>query len=524
MTIGKNNKEVDFSAFLIKRFIKILVIAFLIVTTSLGVAMPFAWANASARDMYEFSAVKASILDSNFANGDTKTIEYYTALYSSYHMEQYTGIEKAVVVTEKDTGKIVATSEFTMFAIVKDHESEQISVFTCRDKAVVDFVVENSNVNTYLEFDSIYIKDDEFIPSVVSVYSFDETDPMVDGELIAKKDFTPADTAGYTHYTDKCLNIAGGTLRDSELLSIVANAVDGKEFSNAVTALDEAYYTRGSTDFINYDEFMLNGKEYAVYSLAIFDFWKVYTSAVVGSYIGMLVLAVMIAVISSFVSYAKYSADYEAEEYRRSMVDALSHDLKTPLMAISGYAENMKSGAHPEKAEYYTDAILDNVNYMNDIIASVLQLSKLENGCRLVKEQLDVVEIARELYEKYAPIAEERGISCKISGGCTVSADRKLLTQAIENLIANAVKYTSDGGSISITADNKSLEFTNTCDSALSLDCAELCKPLSKGDSSRTKNSGTGMGLSIVKRICELHRFKLDVNAQNGTFTARLKF
>ncbi len=501
-----------------------VVIALLIATTAMGVAMTFARANASSQDMYEFSVVKASILDSNFANGDKAAIEYYTALYSNYQMEQYTGLERAIIVTEKDTGKIVATSEFAVFAIIKDRKAEQNSVFACRDKAVVDFVVENSDMNTYLEFDSVYIKGDEFIPSVVSVYSFDETDPMADGELIAEKDFTPVDTAGYTHYTDKLLNIAGGTLKDSELLSIVANAVEGKKFSDAMIALNESYYTYSNTDFINFDEFTLNDKEYAVFSLAVFDFWKAYTVAVVDSYIGLLVLAVMIAVISSYVSYAKYSSDYEAEEYRRSMVDAFSHDLKTPLMAISGYAENMKSGAHPEKAEYYTDAILDNTRYMNDTIANVLQLTKLENGCILTREKIDAAALAAELFEKYRLAAQERGITFTVSGSCTVSADRKLLSQALENLIANAVKYTTDGGRITLTAEAKSLILVNDCDSALSLDSKQLCKPFTKGDGSRSKNSGTGMGLSIVKRICELHRFKFDANAKGGRFTAKVRF
>ena len=144
MTIGKSSKKVRFSAFLIKRVIIMAVIALLIATTAMGVAMTFAWANASSQDMYEFSVVKASILDSNFANGDKAAIEYYTALYSNYQMEQYTGLERAIIVTEKDTGKIVATSEFSVFAIIKDREAEQNSVFTCLDEAVVDFVVENS--------------------------------------------------------------------------------------------------------------------------------------------------------------------------------------------------------------------------------------------------------------------------------------------------------------------------------------------------------------------------------------------
>ena len=528
MTIGKTTKKLTFRHFMLKRLAAALAIGLALGCVIFGLAYNLAALNASSQDMYEFSAVQQAILKNQFTNGNTRALEYYSTIYSDLLVGEYTGLEKALVITEKDTGRVVATSEFAAFAILREEGSESAAVYMCCDRAVVDYLMQYRGTEHTTEYGDIYIKGDSFMPSTITISTFkNEEQAMMDGaeaRLAETRDFTPSDTEGYERYGGNKLTIAVGSRPDSGLMAEVLSAVEGKSYDDAANALNNVYLTGGNVDFVNFDSFALGGTEYAIYSLAVFDFWRLLGVPALAAFIVLAALCVAAAWISAYVSYTKYSAAYESDEYRRSLIDALSHDLKTPLMAISGYTENLKSGAHPEKSEYYTDAILDNTRYMNDTIASVLQLSRLEEGCVLTREPLDAAAIARELFEKYRPAAEERGIACTVSGACTLSADKKLLSQAMENLIANAVKYTSDGGSITITAAESSLEVRNTCDGSLSLGMGELCRPLSKGDSSRAKNSGTGMGLSIVKRICELHRFRFEAGAGGGSFTAAIRF
>ena len=134
------------------------------------------------------------------------------------------------------------------------------------------------------------------------------------------------------------------------------------------------------------------------------------------------------------------------------MTSALAHDLKTPLTAIMGYSENLKSNVHSEKRDYYADAVIENVRYMNEIITGTLELAKIEKqDTKMNKTAIDMVDLANELLAKYKADVEDRGISVSVSGNCTVKADRNLISRAVENLMSNAVKYTSDGGRVEIS-------------------------------------------------------------------------
>lgn len=289
-------------------------------------------------------------------------------------------------------------------------------------------------------------------------------------------------------------------------------------FKNVVPTYDTDNRVLGSTYW-----FSSNYGEYSFDCLYSYDFSKTSGYAVVIIWTVGLVIGTALSVILSLIAYNKYRTQYEIDEYRRNMTSALAHDLKTPLTAIMGYSENLKSNVHSEKRDYYADAVIENVRYMNEIITGTLELAKIEKqDTKLDKTDIDMVTLANELLAKYKADFEDRGIAVSVNGKCTVKADRNLISRAVENLVSNAVKYTSDGGRVEITADDKCFSISNSCAADLKGGTENYCKVFGKADTSRSNRSGVGIGLAMVHNIVTLHKFKFEASASGGKFTAKI--
>ena len=267
------------------------------------------------------------------------------------------------------------------------------------------------------------------------------------------------------------------------------------------------------------------GEDYYLFNCVYsYDFSKTSGYAVQIIWLVGLFIGIIVSVILSLIAYSKYRTQYEIDEFRRNMTSALAHDLKTPLTAVMGYAENLRDNIHTEKKEHYADAVIENVKYMNSIITSTLDLARLEGQEGIKLDETDILSLAEGLFSKYRANAEDRGIKVRLEGKCRIKADRELISRAVENLISNAVKYSCDGGEILIAADDKSFRIENTCEDSLKGDTDDFCKPFCKTDDSRSEHSGAGIGLSAVKNIAAMHRFRLEIKAENGLFKAEIKF
>ena len=108
---------------------------------------------------------------------------------------------------------------------------------------------------------------------------------------------------------------------------------------------------------------------------------------------------VCITVFATAVIYLTRKTRYDRQEYRRNMTNAMAHDLKTPLMAMSGYAENLPANVHTDKRQQYAEAISENVRRMNGMIEQMLEIDRLETGKRRKGEKLESVDMA-ELFRK----------------------------------------------------------------------------------------------------------------------------
>lgn len=223
--------------------------------------------------------------------------------------------------------------------------------------------------------------------------------------------------------------------------------------------------------------------------------------------------------------YSIYRERIKMEEYYRNTSNGLAHDLKTPLMAVSGYAENLRENAHTEKREYYVDAILRNVSHMDVMVENMLEMSRLENQKVLLRrEDVELRELTEE--DSIDRLKEEiraKELTVGIQGTYTISADRALMQRALDNLIGNAVKHTPEKQSIAIRMGDGQYQITNT---GVSLDKAqlkELWKPFVKGNHTAGNVSGTGIGLTIVKEIMERHALRCQISSDRDCFSVIIR-
>ena len=235
-----------------------------------------------------------------------------------------------------------------------------------------------------------------------------------------------------------------------------------------------------------------------------------------------LFLVTVCALLWSVIAYLLYSRRYDIEAYRRNLTGALAHDLKTPLAVIYGNAENIRTHAHPENTDEYADFIMENVTHMDEMIAGVLNLAQLESKAKPeMKEQVDLTALLHTAFQRNAPQMDARGLTLSESGRLILKGNAEMLAQLAENLAANAVQHTAEGGTITVTAEKRSVRISNPYTGEL--DEKELCEPFRRGDAARGSQSGSGLGLSIVQQIAALHRYRLLVTAREGIFTAELR-
>ena len=216
-------------------------------------------------------------------------------------------------------------------------------------------------------------------------------------------------------------------------------------------------------------------------------------------------------------------AKYAMEDYQRNLTNRLTHDIKTPLMAIGGYAENIKEvDLTEEEKNRYLDAILANVGFTDSIINRTLFLNTLEDRCSGKAEIIEVTPVAAESLKKYEPMLEQKKITYRVEGSATIKADRTTFESIVENLISNAVKYTPEHGVIKAEIDARRLVVTNTVKQKV--DVGNLTTPFVRGEEARSNLGGSGLGLSIAERAAAMNGFTLKLSSTDEEFRAELRF
>lgn len=220
------------------------------------------------------------------------------------------------------------------------------------------------------------------------------------------------------------------------------------------------------------------------------------------------------------------SSNYEGNAYRRHMMSAMIHDLKSPLMVISSYAENLKANVHSEKKDYYAEEIIKGAGKLNDMIMNNLHLLALENEqIDLKLGKYDIVKIASDKLNSYEDILKARNIETTVKGKIMARLDQRQMQAAFGNIISNAVNYCKDGGNINIIATRDGRDFkltvSNTSDPVDKDLLEKIWEPFVKGDNARSNSRSSGLGMSIAKGVFEIHKWicKADYDEKTKMFS-----
>lgn len=189
----------------------------------------------------------------------------------------------------------------------------------------------------------------------------------------------------------------------------------------------------------------------------------------------------------------------------------ITHELKTPLAVIHSYAECLQENVVPEKREQYLSVILEETRHMDAMVLQMLDLSRLEAGkVRLASDTVSLEQLTRQIFDRFAIMIEEKQLRVHwvVPTEILITADEGRITQAVTNLVSNAVKYTPIGGEITVKifVKDRAVHFyiSNTANPLSDEALEKVWDSFYRADPSRTE-PGTGLGLALVKSIIQLH-------------------
>ena len=212
---------------------------------------------------------------------------------------------------------------------------------------------------------------------------------------------------------------------------------------------------------------------------------------------------------------------------RREFSANVSHELKTPLTSISGYAEIMKDGlVRPEDMQHFSEKIYQEASRLITLVEDIIKLSRLDEGrVELEKEEVDLYELSREIISRLAPQAAKNRVRLELTGeSVKYTGIRQILDEMIYNITENAIKYNNPGGKVSVWAGNtlqgKKVVVTDDGIGIPEDQIDRIFERFYRVDKSHSKErGGTGLGLSIVKHGVMLHHGEVHVESKLGEGT-----
>lgn len=217
----------------------------------------------------------------------------------------------------------------------------------------------------------------------------------------------------------------------------------------------------------------------------------------------------------------------QAEEVRREFSANVSHELKTPLMSISGYAEIIKNGmVRQQDVPEFAGRIYDEASRLTSLVKDIIEISKLdEKSGELPFEQVDIYELMEDICQNLMLHAKKRNVTISTEGcGAEVYGVRHILYEMMYNLVDNAIQYNREGGyvKVSLTKEGETICFCVE-DNGIGIAKEEqerIFERFYRVDKSHSrKTGGTGLGLSIVKHGAALHHAEIKLDSEPGQGT-----
>ena len=215
----------------------------------------------------------------------------------------------------------------------------------------------------------------------------------------------------------------------------------------------------------------------------------------------------------------------QAEMVRREFSANVSHELKTPLMSISGYAEIMRDGlVQPQDVPEFAGRIYDEASRLTSLVQDIIEISKLDESKNMPFEDVDLYEMTQDICQTLMLPAKKR-VSVLMEGkSVSIQGVRHVLYEMLYNLVDNAIKYNKEGGYVKVLlAREKDGVRWSVEDNGIGIAKEEqerIFERFYRVDKSHSrKTGGTGLGLSIVKHGAALHHAKIVLNSEPGKGT-----
>ena len=207
--------------------------------------------------------------------------------------------------------------------------------------------------------------------------------------------------------------------------------------------------------------------------------------------------------------HTRWDSERDLEDKRQQFVSAASHDLKTPLALIGGYAEAIAQDISPEENARYLAAIEQETDRMNGLVREMLDYTRLDRTDELKnRKTLNLTALVRDVLTEYAPLFEKRHLTADIADGVRIRGDETLLRRAVGCLLENAAKYSPENGRVSVRLTNSRnhlLTVENDCEPIPETELPRLFEMFYRGDKARGRAGGHGLGLAILQKILALH-------------------
>ena len=217
----------------------------------------------------------------------------------------------------------------------------------------------------------------------------------------------------------------------------------------------------------------------------------------------------------------------QRERLRREFSANVSHELKTPLTSISGFAELMKEGlVPPEKIPEFSGDIYKESLRLIGLVNDIIQLSRLdENSTQFQRAPVDLYDLCAQSIERLSPVAARQSVTLALTGEhAEIEGVEQLLKEMIYNLLDNAIKYNVPGGSVTASVcKSAGRTILSVADTGIGIPYAHqprVFERFYRVDKSHSKEvGGTGLGLSIVRHAAQYHGARLELKSQPGKGT-----